>query len=353
MKRSWKYFRQYVPWLVLLLAVDAFSSVLLWLADVRAFRALSLVILLVTVFLFVAVFGAAGYLAQKREQAFLAFIHNPDESCEETLLRLTGAAEKDSIRLLGAVLRGKENAYTQALAELSDYEEYVESWAHEAKTPLSLLTLLLDNRRDQIPKNMEFKLDYIRNQMEQMIEQMLFYARLKGTQKDYLYEFVELGSIVDEVLEDFSPLLEEKEFQVSLQNLECQVYTDRRGLRFLLSQLISNAVKYSAADPEIHIQCIREVERIVLSVRDNGIGVQSCDLPYIFQKGFTGDSGEKRKKATGMGLYLANEIAGELNLSLNAVSQRGRGFEMRIAFPIVRTKREKDGISCGSCVQSV
>ena len=42
----------------------------------------------------------------------------------------------------------------------------------------------------------------------------------------------------------------------------------------------------------------------VLSVEDNGIGVKKYDLPYIFQKGFTGDSTDSRKKATGRGLYL-------------------------------------------------
>ncbi len=65
------------------------------------------------------------------------------------------------------------------------------------------------------------------------------------------------------------------------------------------------------------------------------MGVRSCDLPYIFEKGFTGDSGEGRKKATGMGLYLAKEIAKELRLSLEADSEWGKGFEMRIMFPVV------------------
>lgn len=74
----------------------------------------------------------------------------------------------------------------------------------------------------------------------------------------------------------------------------------------------------------------------VLSVRDNGSGVRSCDLPYIFEKGFTGHSGEGRKEAAGMGLYLAREIARDLGLSMEAASGWGKGFEMRICFPVVR-----------------
>jgi len=53
----------------------------------------------------------------------------------------------------------------------------------------------------------------------------------------------------------------------------------------------------------------RQTDRnYVLSISDNGIGVRSSDLPYIFEKGFTGNSGDGRKKATGMGLYLAKKL---------------------------------------------
>ena len=63
----------------------------------------------------------------------------------------------------------------------------------------------------------------------------------------------------------------------------------------------------------------------------------SCDLPYIFEKGFTGNSGENRKHATGMGLYLAQGIAKDLNLSLeaDAGADGESGFSMRIFFPAV------------------
>ncbi len=55
-------------------------------------------------------------------------------------------------------------------------------------------------------------------------------------------------------------------------------------------------------------------------------------------KGFTGSSGEGRKKATGMGLYLAKGIAKELNITLDADSKKGQGFEMQVSFPVVNLK---------------
>ena len=60
-----------------------------------------------------------------------------------------------------------------------------------------------------------------------------------------------------------------------------------------------------------------------------------AEISLISEKGFTGNSGEMRQKATGMGLYLAKQIAADLNLTLEAHSEWGNGFEMRIFFPIV------------------
>ena len=74
----------------------------------------------------------------------------------------------------------------------------------------------------------------------------------------------------------------------------------------------------------------------ILTVKDNGIGVKSYDLPYIFQKGFTGDATDSRKKATGMGLYLTKKMANDLNLKLEAESQWGEGITITILFPKVQ-----------------
>lgn len=335
MKHRIKTIIQYIPWLLLLLGIDTFASLLLWIADVQAFYSLVLVIVLTSILLFVVVCGVLIHLERKKEQAFLAFLSTPDEYQEELLLETVSLAQREYIRLLGKSLRDRQIAYTTLQTQLNDYEEYVESWAHETKTPLSLLTLLLDNRRDELPATVSFKLDYIRNRMQESVDQMLFYARIKGTRKDYLFEHIPIRSCIEDVLGDYRPLLEEKQFQVRFSLPDDTVYSDRRGLFFLLGQIISNSIKYCGTEPELCFASVQRDGRYVLSIKDNGIGVRSCDLPYIFEKGFTGDSGEGRKKATGMGLYLAKEIAKELNIDLHVNSGWGEGFEMQISFPVV------------------
>lgn len=335
MKTKWMIVKKYIPFLLAMLIMDCLFCLLLWIADIQAFRALSLIIILGSILLFAGIIFIILRHEIKFQEAFQLYINIPSELHEETLLGLSSPADRPIIKLLGRTLSEKQYNYEQLLTRVSDYEEYVEAWAHETKTPISLLTLLLDNHTDEIPENISLKMDYIRNRMQEYVNQMLFYAKLKSDKKDYFFETIYLSECLDDIIEDYKPLLEEKHFQVNLELSNAIVHSDRRGLHFLLSQIISNSIKYSKLKsiPELSISFEMLETNSILTIKDNGVGVRTCDLPYIFEKGFTGNSGENRKKATGMGLYLAKEIADDLKLILEATSEWMNGFEMKIIFP--------------------
>ncbi len=328
--------KQHFPWLLLFFGIDGFAVLLLWISNTAAFFALAGFIVLTTALSFLAICLVLCRLEEKKEMAFRAFLDNPEEAHEKILIKTLRYAHKDAINQLGQTLRSQKNAYSQSIQRLYDYETYVESWAHETKIPLSLLTLLLDNHREELPEPICLKLDTIRSHMQEFISQMLYYARLKGTQKDYIFEPVSVCSCIVEVLEDYMPLLEEKQFQIEYPSENGTVFTDRRGLQFLLGQVVSNAVKYCCAEPELYFSFKQTATAFILHIQDNGIGVRSCDLPYIFEKGFTGGFSDGRKQATGMGLYLAKEMASDLGLTLHAKSEWGKGFALDITFPVVK-----------------
>ena len=343
MKKRLQGIWQYLPWLLLLLGLDVFAGLLLWLADTDAFRAVLAVLVLATVLLFLVVCTVLLQGEEKRRQACLDFLENPEEAQETRFVKKAPPDWREPAAILGEDLRNRDEKLRSLEEQVRDYEEYVEAWAHETKTPLSLLTLILDNRREELSPQMAFRLDYIRSRPQESVDQMLFYARMKSVRKDYYLERLRIRECAEEVLLDYRPLLEEKGFQVQNFLSGETVYADRRGLRFLLGQIISNAIKYSKEKPVLELSGFQEEGRWVLSIRDNGAGVPGCDLPYIFEKGFTGDVGGGRKKATGMGLYLAKGIAGEMNLALEADSVLGEGFEMKILFPCVHEKEQEPG----------
>src|SRR5690606_17929341 len=100
------------------------------------------------------------------------------------------------------------------------------------------------------------------------------------------------------------------------------VETDRKWLRFVLEQIVSNALKYASPTDAGHGRAtfiIRHDERepeMVLEVVDNGIGIPPEDLPRVFDPFFTGHAGRHYPQSTGMGLYLAREVCRRLGHSI-------------------------------------
>lgn len=327
--------QKYRIWLFGLFCIDLFFSLLLWLSDTEKFLSLIGVIFLGSLLFFSLVLYYTNRKENHFRQLFLHFLQDPNKQKEEELLPFVCTNDFQLIQKIGCLLRKNLEQQAALHTQINDYEEYVEAWAHEIKTPLSLLTFLLDNHREELEPSICYKLDYIQNQIQESISQMLYYARLKGTKKDYLFEPLSLSICCEEAVENYRPLLNEKNFQITQKNLSATVLSDKRGLEFILNQIISNSIKYCTQDqtPQISFFTRQTKSHIFLSVQDNGIGVYPCDLPFLFEKGFTGSTSHIQKKATGMGLYLAKAVADDLTIQLAIQSERGKGVEVTLIFP--------------------
>ncbi|MBO7565138.1 MAG: sensor histidine kinase [Clostridiales bacterium] len=332
MKRYFRILAAHLPWLIYALAGDLFFILLLWFRDVSAFFALALSIVLFSVLSFLLVCVIILASESRMNRALDAFLASPDEDHAQILLsRLKGAEMKRTKEMCDLLVQDRERLGREIVRN-EDYEEYVEAWAHEAKTPMALLTMILDNNRDTLDPEMVYKIEYIRTRLNECVDQMLQYSRIKGEKKDYLFERIEIKEVIDEVIEEYRPLLEEKDFLVINHVQKEKLYGDRRALRFILGQIVSNSIKYSSEEPKLEFSVEGETR---LVIEDNGIGIKSCDLPFIFERGFTGDTGEARKKATGMGLYLVKKMSDDMNFVLDVASVAGKGFKIVVQYPVI------------------
>lgn len=341
-KKLWQMFCEYRLWFSVLFITDCFFGLFLWMADADAFFALLGSMFLISVILFCVTAVISNRKEKEREEKILAFLEHPDEINEMEAVRSVSAREGRQIHEAAVLLREYKNQLNEQIVRLGDYEEYIETWAHEVKTPLSLMTLVLDNRKDEIEPEIHKKMDYSRNNIQKYIEQILYYARLKATHKDYVFEKVQLKMCCDEVLSDYRMMLSEEHFEVEINVGTTEVITDKKGFVFMLGQVIGNAVKYKKRDgtqPVLELEAsLDEVTgNIVFKLIDNGMGVARSDLPFIFEKGFTGRQDDAGKKSTGMGLYLVSEMAHDLNIGLEVKSQAGKGFEIYFLFPLVNS----------------
>lgn len=221
--------------------------------------------------------------------------------------------------------------------EQQDYREYIESFAHEIKVPISALSLTFDNT-----KNYELKKETDR--IFNLVEQMLYYARSENTEKDYFVRRLDLQDVVHDMMMKFRRYFLDAGVEVDIRTENASVFTDEKWLGFILSQIIQNALKYFDKPKKVlSVYCRENTASVSLVIEDNGRGIRASDLPRIFEKGFTG-SDRSKSASTGMGLYLAKKLCDRLGLGLTVESREGEFTRVTVIFP-KGTIHEADGAS--------
>lgn len=210
--------------------------------------------------------------------------------------------------------------------ENAEYQEYVESFVHEIKTPISALSLALENNND-------FRLKQEVDKINQLVEQMLYYARSENTEKDYFVKEIQLAEIIHSVILKYRHYMLNKKITLNVHDLDHIVITDEKWLVFIISQIIQNSIKYLDKDKkEIEVWGENSNNYINLIIKDNGCGIKESDLVRIFEKGFTGTN-RKKGYSTGMGLYLTKKLCDKLGLKLQIQSKEKEFTKLTITFP--------------------
>lgn len=331
-------FRKNLAWFIILFASDSLFFVFLWLIDAAGFIKIYISLLLGTAALCLAMVAWIYITETRKQKAFMEFMENPGQLEDKKIVQLTGIIEKECIYAISSHIKEMEQQICNKNENMQEYEEYIETWVHEIKTPLALMTFVLDNCKEEIAPKAYERLEYVRSQMQEDIQRMLYYTRIKTANTDYLFEKVSLKECCQDVISNYEALLKERGFAISNQIQEALVVTDKRGLEFIINQIISNSIKYAKLQDEkpgllFYTDTQDESGDCILGIRDNGVGVKVYDRPFIFNKGFTGESGEERKKATGMGLYLAKHVADALKIRIQVVEEYTDGFEIQLLFP--------------------
>ncbi|MGG5343465.1 sensor histidine kinase [Enterococcus sp. AZ192] len=226
-------------------------------------------------------------------------------------LFLTAVAQKEKVEVTSEELNN----------QLIDYYSM---WSHQIKTPLAALDLLVQAQPEP-SSTMKAELFKI----EEYLNMMLQYLRMNHVNNDLVIKTLDLDHLIHLTVKKYASFFIQKNLTITIASNLKKVISDEKWFTFILEQILFNAIKYTPNQGEIRIYF--EGESLV--IEDTGIGILAEDLPRVFEQGYTGFNGREHQKATGLGLYMSEQIAQKIGLVLTIESEIGNGTKVFIRFP--------------------
>lgn len=302
---------------------------LLWLVDVQGE-----VIFLVELVLGISFFAAMLWDFSRKKKYYDALWQLFDRLDNKALLtELLDPPTFLDAKMLYQVLHHTDkfmnDCILQADTTNQEYRDYIEMWIHEVKTPITSAYLMIENDKNTTTLRIADEL----NKIEHDVEQALFYARSTALEKDFKVEKTTLKTLVREAVKSYSKQIIQANGVPVFENLDIPLFADSKWCIFIIGQVIANSIKYRAGNLALTFRGGLCENGCYLLVSDRGIGISAADLPRIFEKGFTGETGRRYTKSTGIGLYLCQKLCLKMNMDISAQSTPGVGTALKITFP--------------------
>lgn len=239
----------------------------------------------------------------------------------------------------------KEKEYKYQMAkEREMYESkigFFTNIAHEIRTPLSLITAPLENiilskdGNEQTKKNLQ-TIERNTNRLLQLVNQLLDFRKIENDMFTLNFRYQNVVTIVQKVYEQYVREAESKGIMFSLDLPEQKLlsYVDADALYKITSNLISNAIKFAKTEISLTL-CVKD-NLLLLSVKDDGIGIQDEYINKIFEPFYQVEVTDTFKNpGTGLGLSLSKSLAQKLRGDLRVKSEFGKGCLFTLELPIL------------------
>jgi PAS domain S-box-containing protein len=219
--------------------------------------------------------------------------------------------------------------------------DFIGMASHELKTPLTSLHALVQVLQQKlkgtsdpfVPQALN-KVNLQTKKMSSLINGFLNISRLESGKLDIVQQSFDMVPLINDQLDEIRLIVTSHTFRFEAPG-EIPVFADREKISSVISNLMSNAVKYSPKGKLIIVSCILKEGQVLLSVQDEGMGIRPQDLPRIFERYYRAGSEHTRHiSGFGVGLYLSAEIITRHNGRIWAESEKGVGSTFFFTLPI-------------------
>jgi signal transduction histidine kinase/DNA-binding response OmpR family regulator len=242
-------------------------------------------------------------------------------------------------------LKKKELEKTQLAAINKMKSQFFTNISHELRTPLTLITGPINQVLEETEnKNHHQLLSLVQRnsqKLKQLINQLLDFSKIEANKLKLQAIQQDILPLAKGIFESFQSLAEQKNIQLNFKSSHSTIplYFDADKMETILTNILSNALKFTATDGSIYF-AIHQKENIVeMSIQDTGIGIPAAQLPFIFDRFYQTDQSASREyEGTGIGLALTKELIQLHDAQIQVSSQIGKGTTFLLQFPIIKTR---------------
>ena len=254
--------------------------------------------------------------------------------------------DEDKHFLISGSRMESTNEYIVVISDISSLRKLenlrknlISDMSHEIKTPVSVIragseTLYSGNITD--PKlTSKFTKSILDNseRLSEMIDDLLELEKIEFGGLVIKREKFNPHKEINKILGTIDALIVEKKLIVE-NNIpdDLSIRTDKESFRAIFSNLLNNAIKYSPKDSKIIFNCVMKKGKVVISIKDNGYGIEKNSLKRVFERFYRSAKARAHTKGTGLGLALVKQLSTRIGANVSVESKINVGTEFFVSF---------------------
>lgn len=225
--------------------------------------------------------------------------------------------------------------------------DFVSTISHEFKSPLTSIRQLSEMLQAGRVPSEERRQRYYNVLLEQserlslLIDNILDFAKMEEGKKEFEFEMVDMGPLLEELVSTIQQQVRHEGFtvQAEIDAPLPSTQVDRAAITQAITNLIDNAIKYSAGAKKIYVRGFTRNQYLVIAVQDFGLGIKPAEIDKVFERFYRGgDELTRTVKGSGLGLTLVKQIVQAHHGSVHVESEPGRGSTFSIRLPLPLTE---------------
>ena len=220
---------------------------------------------------------------------------------------------------------------------------FVSTVSHEFKSPLTSIRQLAEMlQRGRVPseERRQRYYDVLLEQSERLsllVDNILDFARMEEGRKEFSFEKVDIGSLLEEIVSTFQQRVRHEGFtiQAEIDKRLPLIQADSSAITQAVTNLIDNAIKYSGEAKQVYVRAFTENQYLIIAVQDFGIGIKPEEIDKVFERFYRGgDELTRMVKGSGLGLTLVKQIVQAHHGTVYVESEPGRGSTFYLRLPV-------------------